>query len=112
MDKLSIIGDAARYLSELEKDVEDGEADIATLMAIMQQAIATRCGRDVRAQHDDSLRLPPPTHSVPLQPCEIFKVIVNIVTNTLLYKFKFVKNTTMASQLKCYPCLYMGTHCY
>jgi hypothetical protein len=42
MDKVSIIRDAAQYLKGLQEDVADGEADIAAMVATLQQAIANR----------------------------------------------------------------------
>ena len=68
MDKVSIIGDAARHVRELQKDVEDGEADVATLVAILQHAIASRWLLN-------PLSFPLPVGNVSFQPSEIIKVI-------------------------------------
>ena len=82
MDKVSIIGDAARHVRELQKDVEDGEADVATLVAILQRAITSRCDpEDLGTGFLNSLISFPlllgntSLENVSFQPSEITKVI-------------------------------------
>ena len=80
MDKVSIIGDAARYVKELQKDVDEGEADIKTLVAIMQRAITSQCGENIGERRVDPLTFPLPMDNASLenvyfQTCEITKVI-------------------------------------
>ena len=95
MDKVSIIGDAARHVRELQKDVEDGEADVATLVAILQRAIASPCYPDLGTGLLNPLSFPLPAgntslENVSFQPCEITKVISLSLSLSLSLMVKFI----------------------